>query len=105
MVKGGTVDSAQAGSRVDETRPTFIVPDDVDGREDSVVIAENRFRLLTKEILPMRQDNTLVYFAQNLISRYSVMYRIHSGKEKVLTNRKPSQPIPAVLNLVKKNAP
>jgi hypothetical protein len=100
VVKGGSIESSQAGARVGETRPTFIVPDDIDGREDSVVIAETRFRRLTGEILPMRQGNTLVYFAQNLISRYSVMYRIQSGQAKVLTNRKPSEPIPAILNPV-----
>lgn len=100
VVKGGSIESSQAGARVGDTRPTFIVPDDIDGREDSVVISEMRFKRLTGEILPMRQQNTLVYFAQNLISRYSVMYRIQSGQAKVLTNRKPTKPIKAVLDLV-----
>jgi hypothetical protein len=100
VVKGGSIESSQAGARVGETRPTFIVPDDIDGREDSAVISEMRFKRLTGEILPMRQQNTLVYFAQNLISRYSVMYRIQSGQAKVLTNRKPTIPIPAVIDLV-----
>jgi hypothetical protein len=100
VVKGGTIDSAQAGSRVVSTRPTFIVPDDIDGRKDSPVISESNFRQLTTEILPMRQENTLVFFAQNLISRYSVMYRIQKQQARVLTNRKPTQPIPAVRNLV-----
>jgi hypothetical protein len=77
VVKGGTNESAQAGSRVNQTRPTFIVPDDIDGREDSSVITKKRLKRLTGEILPMRQGNTLVYFAQNLISRFSVMYQIH----------------------------
>lgn len=99
VVKGGTIDSAQAGSRVVKTRPTFIVPDDIDDRKASPVISENNFKQLTTEILPMRQGNTLVYFAQNLISRYSVMYRIQKQHARVLTNRRPTQPIPAVLNL------
>lgn len=99
-VKGGSIESAQAGSRINETRPTFFVPDDIDGREDSPVIAEGRFKRLVTEILPMKQANTLTFFAQNLISRYSVMYRIYSGKARVLTNRKPTKPVPAVLNLV-----
>ena len=98
-VQGGTLDSGLAGSRVGETRVTLIIPDDIDGREDSPVISESRFRQLTTEILPMRQSNTLVFFAQNLISRYSVMYRIHTGQERVLTNRKPAMPIPAVIDL------
>jgi hypothetical protein len=99
VVKGGSLDSAQAGSRIEETRPTFIVPDDIDGREDSEVISKSRFRQLTTEILPMRQGNTLTFFAQNLISRYSTMYRIWKQHARVLTNRKPTDPVPAVLNL------
>ena len=99
-IQGGTLDSGLAGSRVGETRVTLILPDDIDGREDSPVIAETRFRQLTTEILPMRQANTLVFFAQNLISRYSVMYRIQTGQARVLTNRKPAEPIPAVVDLV-----
>ena len=98
-ILGGTLESGLAGSRVEETRPTFIVPDDIDSREDSPVIAESRFRQLTTEILPMRQDNTLVFFAQNLISRFSVMYRIQTGQARVLTNRKPTEPVPAVIDL------
>lgn len=108
IIKGGTIDSAQAGSRIKhlsdelerDTRITFFVPDDIDSREDSPVIAESRFNKLTNEILPMGQENTLTFFAQNLISRYSVMYRIQKGSARVLTNRKPTQPIPAVRGLV-----
>ena len=107
VIKGGTVESSQAGSRIahltesgaDErrdTRPTCFILDDIDSREDSPVIAETRFKLLTTEILPMRQDNSLTFFAQNLISRYSTMYRIQQGGARVLTNRKPTVPIPAV---------
>ena len=107
VIKGGTIDSAQAGSRIKhiedeserDTRVTFFVPDDIDSREDSPVIAETRFNKLTTEILPMGQENTLTFFAQNLISRYSVMYKIQKGGAKVLTNRKPTQPIPAVRGL------
>lgn len=99
-VKGGSLDSGLAGSRIEQTRITLIVPDDIDGREDSPVISESRFRQLTTEILPMGQANTLVFYAQNLISRYSVMYRIQKGHARVLTNRKPTQPIPAVRDLV-----
>ena len=98
-IQGGSLDSGLAGSRVDDTRPTIILLDDIDGREDSPVIAEFRLKQLTTEILPMRQADTLVFFAQNLISRYSTMYRIVSNQARVLTNRKPSKPVPAVLNL------
>lgn len=93
------LDEGVAGANMDNVRPTFIMPDDIDSREDSPVISENRFHTFTSEVLPTRQANTLVYWAQNLISRYSVRYRIEKQRVKVLTNRKPSQPIPAVRNL------
>jgi hypothetical protein len=82
-----------------DVRVTMFVPDDIDGREDSPVIAESRFKTLTNEVLPMGQENSLVFFAQNLISRYSCMYRIWKQQARVLTGRKPTQPVKAVLNL------
>lgn len=94
------LDEGLAGGNVEGVRPTFQILDDIDGREESVTISEGRFNKLTKEILPMRQSNTLVFFAQNLISRFSVMYRIQSGHARVLTSRKPTKPIPALLNPV-----
>lgn len=99
-IQGGSLDSGLAGSRVEESRVTFLVLDDIDGRENSPLIAESRLKMLTNEILPMGQANTLTFFAQNLISPLSTMYRIHKNDVKVLTNRKPSQPIPAVTDLV-----
>lgn len=82
-----------------DVRITLFVPDDIDGREDSPVIAETRFNTLTGEVLPMGQENSLVFFAQNLISRYSTMYRIYKQQARVLTGRKPTKPIKAVENL------
>lgn len=99
VFKGGSVDSAQAGSRVEDTRVTFMVFDDVDGREESIVISQGRARRITGELLPMRQHNTLVFWAQNLINRYSVMYQVYKNRLPILTNRKPTHPVPAVKNL------
>lgn len=95
----GGLDEGMAGGNVDDVRPTAIFLDDIDGREDSPVVAEARFIKLTTEVLPMRQGNTLVFFPQNFINRYSTQFRIHSGQVRVLTNRKPTEPIPAILDL------
>lgn len=106
IVKGGTIESAQAGSRViteaskPGTRPTFQVPDDIDGRDDSPVQCATNLRALTTEILPMRQANTLTFWAQNLISRYTSRYQIETQRVRVLTNRKPTIRVPAVRDLV-----
>ncbi len=94
------LDEGVAGANVDNIRPSLIIPDDIDSREDSPVIAETRFKVLTSEILPTRQQNTLVFWAQNLISRYSVRYRVETQQARILTNRKPTEAIPAVRGLV-----
>lgn len=93
------LDEGVAGTNVADVRPTLIAPDDIDDREDSPVISEGRFQTFTRAVLPTRQHNTLVFFAQNLINRYSTMYRIYTQQERVLTNRKPTDPVPAVRDL------
>lgn len=93
------LDQGVAGANVDNVRPTLIVLDDVDDREDSPLISENRLHTLTRAVLPTGVHNTLVVMAQNYISRHGAIYRIHSGKERVLTNRIITAPIPAVYDL------
>lgn len=92
----GSLQSGLAGGNIDDVRPSLLCPDDIDDRKDSPTISENNFKLLTTEILPMGATGTLTIWAQNLISRYSAMYRIHKGHARVLTNRMPSKPIPAI---------
>lgn len=94
-----SLDEGIAGANIDSVRPTLIIPDDVDERDSSVVISANRMRVLTRAVLPTRQHNTLVLWAQNLISRHSVLYQIYTGKAVVLTARVATKPIPAFLNL------
>jgi hypothetical protein len=94
-----SLDEGVAGANVDSIRPTLIILDDVDDRDESPVISENRMRVLTRAVLPTRQHNTLVVWAQNLISRHSVLYHVYTGKQRVLTNRVNTKPIPAFLDL------
>jgi hypothetical protein len=94
------LDEGMAGANEEDVRPTLIMPDDLDQRSDSEVIAESNFYTFTHEILPMRQWNTLVWWAQNLISRFSCMYRVWKQQARVLTNRVFTNPIPAVRDLV-----
>lgn len=89
-----------AGANVDDVRPSLIVLDDVDDREDSVVESENRLHVITRSVLPTKQRNTRFILAQNYISRHAAVYRIHSGKEIILTKRVNTKPIPACHNLV-----
>jgi hypothetical protein len=94
-----SLDEGIAGANIDTVRPTLIIPDDVDDREASAVISENRMRVLTRAVLPTRQHNTLVFWAQNLINRHTVLYAIWTGKQRVLALRANTQPVPAFLNL------
>lgn len=96
----GSLQSGLAGANLEDVRPTLMIPDDIDDRKDSAVISEKNFNLLTTEILPMGSKGTLTFWAQNLISRFSSMYRIHKGLARVLTNRMSAKPIPAILDLV-----
>lgn len=93
------LDQGVAGANVDDLRPTFIVPDDIDDRDDSAPISEHNFKVFTTSVLPTRQANTLVFFAQNLISRFSVMYRIYKQHARVLTYRLKTEPVKAVEDL------
>lgn len=97
---GGNLETnaEEGGDDRADVRVTFFVLDDIDGREDSPVISESRFNTLTNEVLPMGQEDSLAFFAENLISRFSTMYRIHTQQAKVLTGRKKTEPIPAVID-------
>lgn len=94
------LDQGVAGANVEGIRPTYIIPDDIDDREDSPVISAGRLSVLTRSVIPTKQWNTLFFFAQNMISRYSVLYQIYKQQARVLANRKATKPIPAVRNLV-----
>jgi len=94
----GGLDEGLAGANIDDIRPTFIFLDDIDGRERSPQKTKTRFTKLTEEILPMRQENTLAFWPQNLINDQTTMYRVQHGHERILTNRKPTVPIPAFRN-------
>ena len=94
------LEEGMAGANLEGIRPSFIVPDDIDNRNDSPVEAETKFRVFTSEVLPSRADNTLTFWAQNVISRLSVRYRVEKQHALILTNRKPTVPVPAVRGLI-----
>lgn len=91
-----SLQSGLAGANFENIRITMMIPDDIDDRDDSPVQAESNLKRLTTEILPMGSSGTLTFWAQNLISRYSCMFRIYKGHKRVLTNRMKAIPIPAI---------
>ena len=94
-----SLEEGLAGANVDDIRPSLMVPDDIDGRKDSAAVAEKRFDVFTTEILPAKQEKTIFFYAQNLINRNAIAYKIYKQKVRVLTNRKPIKPVPAVRGL------
>lgn len=61
------------GLRDMELRPTFIMLDDIDERDDSPRTKEEKFETITKDILPMLAPFGLAFFAQNKIYDGSIM--------------------------------
>jgi len=96
----GSLQSGLAGGNIDNVRPSIIIPDDIDDRKLSATITEKNFETFTSEILPMGAIGTLTVWAQNLINRHSIMYRIYTNQARVLVNRRPSRPVPAVVGLL-----
>lgn len=94
-----SLEEGVAGANVDNIRPTLIIPDDIDDRKASPAVTERRYQVFTREVLPTKQAGTLFFLAQNVISRFSIMYRIQRQKVRVLTNRVPTKPVPAIRNL------
>lgn len=94
-----SLEEGVAGANVDNIRPTLIIPDDIDDRMDSPAVAEQRYQVFTREVLPTKQAQTLFFLAQNVISRFSIMYRILRQRVRLLTNRYPTKAIPAFHNL------
>lgn len=89
-----------AGANVDGVRVTLCVLDDVDERENSPLISQQKMAVLTRAVLATRQENTVYFSAQNYISRHGVIYQIHTGKMAALSNRVHTKPIPAFYDLV-----
>lgn len=93
---GGNI---ELGDADEGTRPTLIIPDDVDERGASAEKYSKRAVRFTTELLPMRQRNTLVFGAQNLIQRNTIFHQIHTGKIAALGRRFPTRAIPACTDL------
>ncbi len=56
-------------------RPTFIILDDIDERDDSPEIRDEKFEAITQDALPMLGPYGLVIFGQNLIYNDSIAHR------------------------------
>lgn len=76
------------GLRVGIQRPDDIALDDVDDVNDSLMVSQNKLRLITASILPVQaRENVTIDVGQNLISEHSVVNQILQGKSDALADR------------------
>jgi len=84
------------GLRRGSQRPDFIILDDIEDENDSMLVIQHKINRLKSGILPAGDQNCAVFFVQNLIHRDSVISQVLDGRAEILLGHKKSGPIPAV---------
>lgn len=87
------------GANIRNMRPTMIVLDDADERNDSPDVAAKRLDTLLHSVLPTKTAKTLILSAQNLIHEHGIVNQIYEGQVRALLDRKVIGPVPAVEGL------
>lgn len=93
------LDKAVRGVKYEETRPDLIIPDDIDGRHDSIVTTTKKLEILTQSIIPAGASNVAVLAIQNLLLPDGVFAQLVDGRAEFLLDRVVSGPHKAVENL------
>lgn len=78
------------GLRVGDLRPSLIVFDDVDSKNDSPDMVKKKETIIAGSILPAGTAHTINLFAQNLIHENSVATRIYQRHSDILSHRRES---------------
>jgi hypothetical protein len=94
------LDTGVRGLRDLESRPDWIVLDDIDSHEDSPLITGRKLETITRAILPSGSSDCAVLAIQNLVHPEGVFARLAAPAPEFLTDRILSGPIPAVRDLV-----
>lgn len=76
------------GLRDNDIRPTAIFLDDLDERDDSPAVTQEKFEAVTMDALPMLAPFGLVAYGQNLIHNQSIMTQTISGEREWLLHRR-----------------
>lgn len=87
------------GANKKNTRPSLIIPDDIDDKKDSPTVSDSKADTFLYSVLPTKGNRTLFPVAQNLIIEHGVINRIYTGKLRALTNARFNQPVKAVEGL------
>src|SRR5260370_29313258 len=84
------------GLRRGSQRPDFIILDDIEDENDSMLVIQAKIERLKSGILPAGAQNCAVFFVQNLIHRDSVISQVLDGRAEILLGHKRSGPVPAI---------
>lgn len=93
------LDTGARGIKIDDTRPDFIILDDIDDRHDTPETTQKKIETLTDTVLSAGSIDCAVLGAQNLIHANSIFARLADGRADFLSDRIVSGPHPAIKNL------
>ena len=93
------LDTAARGAKLDDTRPDFMIIDDIDQDHDTELLVMKKMRSLTRKLLPAGSGDLAVLGVQNLVHEHGIFSRLVDGRADFLTNRVVSGPYPALNHL------
>ena len=93
------LDTAARGIKIDETRPDWMVLDDLDDESDSIKVLERKEKALTRKILPTGSADMAVFGIQNLPHPEGLFTKLVDGRADYLTDKVLSGPYKAIDDL------
>lgn len=93
------LDAAGRGLKIDAKRPDWIWVDDVDDPADSQVLVQRALTRLSRNILPARSQDAVVWFSQNLVRHDGVFGSLLHRTTDMLADARVYGPVPAVRDL------
>lgn len=92
------LDTAKRGVRILDTRPDFLVFDDIDAKGDSPALTQKKIDTITTSLLPAGSPDATALFMQNMILSTGVFAQLAQPTPPFLKNRILSGPFPALQN-------
>lgn len=99
------LDVAGRGVKLEDTRPDFLIFDDIDSRHDTAAATEKKLETIKESLLPAGTANAAIIAIQNLIIPNGVFARLADGRADFLARRVVSGPDPAVRGLTTRQEP
>lgn len=99
------LDTAARGVKLEETRPDFLILDDIDKEVDTPAATDKKIKLITTAMLPAGSRDAIVLGVQNLVIEDGIFSRLAnepsiSKKADFLQNRIVIGPLPAIKDAV-----